>query len=327
MIYLTEESVRTHTPWEPLVNAIEAVLKEYDLLTPPRLSFELRGAPDGDGEGRLLFMPSWQAETDIGIKTVTYRPDNERFGLPSHGANYVLMDARSGRIKAILEAHELTARRTAAVSVLAARYLARSDAKRLLIIGSGPVAGALASAHAASRQLERIEVFGRNRDKVDALLEGLAGQGVAASRSVNLESSVRKADIVCSATSACSPVLRGEWLQPGTHVDLIGSFTPEMREADDAAIALADSIWVDTSVATSETGDLIAPLGSGVIVAADIAGDLRDLVASGRSRRDSEAQVTLFKAVGFAPCDLAAARLALAGAQPQADVAKLQATY
>lgn len=326
MIYLTEESVRTHTPWEPLVDAIEAVLKGYDLLTPPRLSFELTGASGEDG-GRLLLMPSWHAEADIGIKTVTYRPDNGRFGLPSHGANYVLMDARSGRVKAILEAHELTARRTAAVSVLAARYLARSGANRLLIIGSGPVAGALACAHAASRRLERIEVFGRNRAKVDDLIERLAHEGIAASRSIDLEASVRTADIVCSATSARSPVLRGEWLQPGTHVDLIGSFTPEMREANDAVVELADAIWVDTMVAATESGDLIAPLGSGIIGKDDIAGDLRELIATGRSRRNDETQITVFKAVGFAPCDLAAARLALAGANSQADSAKLLATH
>lgn len=326
MIYLTEESVRTHTPWEPLVRAIQAVLKENDLLTPPRLSFALAG-DSWEAGGRLLFMPSWQAETDIGIKTVTYRPDNGRFGLPSHGANYMLMDARSGRVKAVLEAHELTARRTAAVSVLAARYLARSDAKRLLIIGSGPVAGALASAHAASRHLERIEIFGRNSDKVDALIQDLNNQGIVACRSIDLATSVTTADIVCSATSARSPVLKGEWLQSGTHVDLIGSFTPEMREADDAVIAHADAIWVDTMVATVETGDLIAPLGAGIIATADIVGDLRDLIAAGKSRRDSEAQITVFKAVGFAPCDLAAARLALAGAKPQADATKLHATH
>jgi len=315
-MYFTEDAVRQHLPWRLLAEAIESKVSQPDVVAPRRLSFEL-GAPGGRQSGRLLIMPSWNAETMVGIKTVVYRPDNLSVGLPTHGANYVLVNARSGLVEAVLEAHELTTRRTAAVSALAARYLARGGSGRLLIVGSGPVAHALASAHATSRTLESIQVFGRTRSRLDAMITALQNEGIRATRCDDLRAATQHADIICVATSSTEPLIKGEWLLPGVHVDLIGSFTPAMREVDDALIGRADAIWVDSLVAAQESGDLVGPIAAGVIREQDIRGDLRQLVAGETRKRRSESDITVFKAVGLALCDLAAAELVVRQARGQ----------
>lgn len=314
MLYLREETVAKHLPWQTLVRAIESAVRRADAVVPRRLSFEL-GSTTDTSPGRLLIMPSWNAETTIGIKTVTYRPDNAHLGLPSHGANYIVMNARSGVVEAVMEAHELTVRRTAAVSALAAKYLARRSSRHLLIVGSGPVARALASAHAASSTLENIEVFGRTQERVDAMIAALEREGIAATRCDSLEEAAKRADIICMATASTVPLIKGDWLRAGVHVDLIGSFTPTMREVDDVLLSRADDIWVDTLVAIQESGDLQGPIAAGVISEQDIAGDLHTLLREGVAKRRSESDITVFKAVGFGLCDLAAAQLVLAGAK------------
>jgi ornithine cyclodeaminase/alanine dehydrogenase-like protein (mu-crystallin family) len=312
--FFTEEAVREHLPWGSLAQAIESKVRQPDVVAPRRLSFEL-GVTEGPQPGRLLIMPSWNADTLIGIKTVVYRPDNLRVGLPTHGANYLLVNARSGEVEAVLEAHELTTRRTAAVSALAARYLARSGSRRLLIVGSGPVAHQLASAHAALRSLESIMVFGRTRSRVDAVITALEREGIGATRCDDLQAATQRADIICMATSSTEPLIKGKWLRPGAHVDLIGSFTPSMREVDDDLIDRADAIWVDTLVAAQESGDLTGPIAAGVIGEYDIEGDLRMLVGDEMPKRRTETDITVFKAVGLAICDFAAAELVLNSAR------------
>jgi alanine dehydrogenase len=313
VMYFTEDAVRQHLPWRSLVQAIESKLGQPDVVAPQRLSFDL-GAPKGLQSGRLLIMPSWNAETMVGIKTVVYRPDNLSVGLPTHGASYVLMNARSGLVEAVLEAHELTTRRTAAVSALAARYLARAGSARLLIVGSGPVAHALANAHATLRPLESIQVFGRTRSRLDAMITALQNEGIRATHCDDLRAATQHADIICVATSSTEPLIKGEWLRPGVHIDLIGSFTPAMREVDDVLMHRADAIWVDTLAAARESGDLIGPIAAGMIHEQDIRGDLRKLVAGETSKRRSESDITVFKAVGLALCDLAAAELVVSQA-------------
>jgi ornithine cyclodeaminase/alanine dehydrogenase-like protein (mu-crystallin family) len=317
MLYFTEEAVRQHLPWRSLAQAIESKVGQPDVAAPRRLSFEL-GASEGLQSGRLLIMPSWNAEAMVGIKTVVYRPDNLNAGLPTHGANYLLMNARSGLVEAVLEAHELTTRRTAAVSALAARYLARGGSGRLLIVGSGPVAHALADAHASLRPLESIQVFGRTRSRLDAMITALQNEGIGATRCDDLRAATQHADIICMATSSTEPLIKGEWLRPGVHIDLIGSFTPAMREVDDVLMRRADAIWVDTLAAAQESGDLVGPIAAGVIREQDICGDLGKLVAGETTKRRSESDITVFKAVGLALCDLAAAELVVSRATPEA---------
>lgn len=321
MNYLNEDDVRRNLPWAGLIRAIAEAVAEDQITAPRRTGYELPPL-SGEAAGHLLIMPAWRGGGTIGIKTVTYRPDNRRRGERSHGANYLLIDGASGEALAVLDGRELTERRTAAVSALAARSLARADSRRLLVVGTGPVARNLALAHAASRDLALIEIYGRDAARAGRVVENLARDGVHAQVCEDLPASAAAADIISSATSAVSPVLLGAWLHPGVHVDLVGSFTPQMREVDDALMARADSIWVDTSVAAEESGDLVGPLTSGSIAASSITGDLKALLTGRAGARDPR-HITVFKSVGFATPDLAAAQLALAGAASQPDAKRV----
>lgn len=308
LITLDEQQVRHNLPWHRLLPAIEQALLRQSGGAPARLSYEM--VSQGEAAGRLLVMPAWTGDTGIGMKTVTYWPENEARGLPSHGASYILMNARTAEVTAVLAAENMTMRRTAAVSVIAARRLMRADARRLLVVGAGPIAANLAEAHATAHDFQTIQVYARRRERAVALTDALARIGIEATVAQDLESAAGQADVISMATSATSPILKGEWVRPGTHVDLVGSFTPRMREADDELIRRAAAIWVDTDVAMAESGDLVQPIESGLIARSDIRGNLATLVSGGFDRKPDD--ITLFKAVGFALIDLAAAQCALA---------------
>jgi len=319
LIQLTNEQVREATPWPTLIAAIEDAVLANATGAPPRASFEL--VAEGSATGHLLLMPAWQGTSVIGVKTVMFRTDNPRFGLASHSANYILMDGRSGEVLAVLDGEALTARRTAAISIIAAKRLMRTDATRLLVIGAGPVARALASAYASFHAFDTIEIYARDADRAAAAVAELADDGVSATVCRDLPLSAGRADVISMATSARAPVLKGAWLSDGTHVDLVGSFTPEMREVDDALIARAASVWVDTDVALGESGDLVHSLANGTLAPSVLGGSIHDLVTNPPHR--SRDAITLFKAVGFALPDLAAAQCTLAMAVQPAQRAVL----
>jgi ornithine cyclodeaminase/alanine dehydrogenase-like protein (mu-crystallin family) len=210
---------------------------------------------------------------------------------------------------AIMDGRALTAWRTGAASALAARYLARADAAHLVMIGAGALAPHLVRAHAAVRPITRVTLWNRTRGKAVALAFGLAVSGIEVTVTDDLEGAVRDADIVSCATLSSEPLIRGTWLRRGTHVDLVGGFTPKMREADDQAVKRA-RLYVDTRAgAGKEAGDIVIPLKRGVIAQADIRGDLFDLCRGKVKGRTSATQITLFKSVGTAIEDLAAAIL------------------
>jgi alanine dehydrogenase len=262
--------------------------------------------------GTLLLMPAWQPGGPLGVKIATVFPDNARHSLPSVFASVLLLDGETGRPLALLDGPSLTLRRTAAASALAADYLARPDSTRLLMVGTGALAPHLVAAHRALRPIEETMIWGRDPAKARALAARLCGDGGAARPVVDLAAAAAEADIVSCATLAREPLVRGEWLRPGAHLDLVGGYTPEMREADDAAVARA-SVYVDTIAgATREAGDIVQPLRSGVLAEHDIRGDLFALARGEAPGRRSADEITLFKSVGTALEDLAAARLALA---------------
>jgi alanine dehydrogenase len=267
------------------------------------------GAQDGS-DGTLLLMPAWQAGGALGVKIVTVFPGNARRALPAVHGTYVLLDAATGVPAAVLDGTALTLRRTAAASALAASYLARPDSRVHLMVGTGALAPHLVAAHAAMRPIRQHLVWGRNADKATALAARLAADGVAATPVADLAAAVGMADIVTCATLARDPLIRGAWLRPGAHLDLVGGYTPEMREADDDAVARA-RVYVDTAAALQEAGDIVQPLASGVLTRDRIAGDLFALCRGERPGRGDAAEVTLFKSVGTALEDLAAARLAV----------------
>jgi ornithine cyclodeaminase len=277
---------------------------------PARHHHSIAPAAADASPGTLLLMPAWQSGGRLGIKIVTVFPDNAARSLPSVYGTYLLLDARTGAPQAVLDGTALTLRRTAAASALAAGFLARPDAAVHLMVGTGALAPHLVAAHAALRPIRKTLIWGRDPSKSAGLAARLAAQGIAATAAENLEAAVVGADIVTCATLAREPLLRGEWLRPGTHVDLVGGYTPEMREADDASIARA-RVFIDTEAALREAGDIVQPLRSGVLTRDRIAGDLFDLARGIRFGRGAPAEITLFKSVGTALEDLAAAQLAL----------------
>jgi ornithine cyclodeaminase len=274
-------------------------------------------APTQTEPGRdatLLLMPAWTEggaanERFLGCKIVTIFPDNAAAGQPSLHGRYLLMSGATGAPLALMDAQALTAWRTAAASALAASYLARADAEHLVMIGAGALAPHLVRAHLAVRPIRRVTLWNRTRGRAVALAFGLTVTGVEATIADDLETAVRDADIVCCATLSTEPIVRGAWLRPGTHVDLVGGFTPKMREADNDAIKRA-RIFVDTRAgATREAGDIAIPLRRGILTRKGIRGDLFELCRGKAKGRSSDKQITLFKSVGSAIEDLAAAML------------------
>ncbi|HLJ63845.1 MAG TPA: ornithine cyclodeaminase family protein [Stellaceae bacterium] len=260
---------------------------------------------EGESEGNLLLMPAWQSGRHLGVKVLTVFP-----GHPAEGA-YLLFDAKSGETVAVIDAMMLTARRTAAASALAASYLARPDCERLLMVGTGALAPHLIEAHASVRPIRHVLVWGRNPEKARRLAHRLDRRNLKVIATEDLAGAVRGAHIICCATPSRQPLIEGHWLPLGVHVDLVGGFTPDMREADDETVRRA-RIFLDTREgALAEAGDIIAPLRSGALTPEDIAGDLTELTRGTRAGRRFHDQITLFKSVGAALEDLAAAELAL----------------
>ena len=254
-----------------------------------------------------LVMPAWIPGRFFGLKVVNVAPGNAARGLPGLFASYQLFDAGTGAPLALIDGGELTARRTAAASALAASRLARPDARRQLIVGAGRVGSLLAPALRAVREIDDVQVWSRDPAAASRLAASLAADGHPARAVDDLAGAAADADIVSCATLAAEPLVRGEWLRPGTHLDLIGGFTPAMREADDACFAGAE-VWVDTLEALAKAGDLLHPIASGALRREDVRGTLADLCATPAAARDPAAR-TVFKSVGTALEDLAAAIL------------------
>lgn len=311
MIFLDADAVARFTPWNVLADAIERAVVDNQCESPPRLSYRLRDR--ARGTGTLLVMPAWRNGSAIGIKTVMVWPgahgDDAK---PSHVASFVLLDAQTGAVVAILDGNQLTARRTAAVSVVAARRLLRRDAERLLVVGTGPVALHLAEAHFASGRFSTIEIHGRRLAAAEAMVAQLAAKGIKCKVSLDLAASARAADMIAAATAANAPVIDGAWLRDDAHLALIGGFTPAMREANDDAVRRASAIWVDDRTAITTAGDLVQPIADGVLTGAEVHGDLRALLELTESSTASAPGLTIFKSVGFATLDLAAAEAAVA---------------
>ena len=191
---------------------------------------------------------------------------------------------------------------------MAARFLAREDAGHLLVVGSGRVARLLPSAYREVRAIREVTVWSRDHDAALRLAAELSADGFDAHASGDLEAAVRRADIVSCATLSTEPLIRGEWLQAGSHLDLIGGFTPQMREADDACFAGA-RVFVDTAEALQKSGDLLGPMSRGVFAPADVCATLEALCRGAHPGRRDARERTVFKSVGTALEDLAAAML------------------
>ncbi|HEY2138097.1 MAG TPA: ornithine cyclodeaminase family protein [Xanthobacteraceae bacterium] len=311
---LGPDDIAAALSYPALVEALRAAFRA-DITVPVRHHHTL---PQPGRDATLLIMPAWSApapgaEPFVGCKLVTIFPDNAAAGQPSLQGSYLLMSGATGAPLCLMDARALTAWRTAAASALAATYLARDDAAHLVMIGAGALAPQLVRAHAAVRPIKRVTLWNRTRGRAISLAFGLSVGGIAAEVADDLAGAVAEADIVCCATLSLAPILRGKWLRPGTHVDLVGGFTPKMREADDDTVRRA-RLYVDTRAgALKEAGDMVIPLRRKVIAKTAIRGDLFDLCRGKAKGRTSGKQITLFKSVGTAIEDLAAATLVWRG--------------
>lgn len=307
MLILGLEETRAALPFKALVEALREMFAQgCEMPVRHHHTMQVPGEPDAT----LLLMPAWQTGAHLGVKIVGVFPGNSARGKAAVNATYVLMSATNGETLAMIDGGELTARRTAAASALAAGYLARKDASHLVVAGTGRLALNIVEAHAAVRPISRVTVWGRNIDKAREVAVRAASLGFIASATEDLATAVSEGDIVSCATLSPTPVVLGEWLKPGVHVDLIGAFRPDTRESDDEAIRRS-SVFVDTRAgATKEAGDIVMPIASGALQPADIKADLYELTRGIHPGRQSETEITLFKSVGTALEDLAGAILA-----------------
>jgi alanine dehydrogenase len=263
----------------------------------------------GDAPATLLLMPAWQPGGDTGVKLVHVCPGNETQGLPSVQGIYVLFDGRTGTPRAVLDGTALTLRRTAAASALAASYLARTDSSHLLMIGAGALAPHLVLAHASVRPIEKVSLWNRALGRAQTLAKQLASEHFNVVVVDDLEAAIPEADIVSCATMSQEALVRGAWLRPGTHVDLVGAFRPDMRESDDEVMRRG-IVFVDTMAgAMAEAGDILQPVASGALRQEAIVADLAKLCRGQHPGRRGASEITVFKSCGAALEDLAAARL------------------
>jgi len=307
----TFDAATTHErlPMAALIDALRA-MAVAGCVVPQR---QVHTVVEGVAPGHLLMMAAWQPGRHLGVKTVTVFAGNAGHGLPSLHALYTLFDAATGVPVAQIDGAALTARRTAGVSALAASYLARTDARRLLVVGSGRVASLLPQAMAAVRPIGHVLVWNHRSEGARTLARSLCEQGLHAEATDDLRGAVRRADVVSCATLATQPLIRGDWLQPGTHLDLIGSFAPDMREADAQCVARA-RVFVDQDEALAKAGDLLQAMAEHAFERNALQGTLEQLCRGERPGRGNANEITLFKSVGSAWQDLAAAGLVVARA-------------
>jgi ornithine cyclodeaminase len=272
--------------------------------------------PEG-GRNDWLILPAWQYGRHQGVKLVSVFPGNEARGIASVQGLYLLFDGTSGLPLLCVDGAALTLRKTAANSALAATFLARRDASTLLMVGAGAMAPHLIAAHAAVRPIRRVLIWNRSPARAEALARDLDLPKVEVSVAGDLAAAVGEADVVSAATMSRDPLIRGDWLKPGQHLDLVGGYREDMREADDAAVSRS-RIFVDARfTAAAHAGDICQPLAAGLIADADIT-DTFQLARGERPGRQNEAEITLFKSGGGGHEDLGTAQYLLSRLQEKA---------
>lgn len=304
MLVLDAEAVRSRAPLSAMIACLRAAFLRRTVAH-PRQIVEL---PDGRV---LLVMPAFDAQGAGAVKLATVSPDNAAKGLPTVQAAIVAF-SETGTPIALIDGASVTQLRTAAASALASQYLSREDSAHLVVIGTGALAPYMAAAHCTVRPITRVSVCGRREERAVetvSAIRSLVSNQVELTVAQSVEDAVASADIVTCATSSKTPVLLGRWLKRGVFVDLVGSFKPSTREADDDVV-LRSRIFVDTfEGALAEAGDLLDPLERGILRRERIEGELADLVSGRVTGRVDQSESILFKSVGTAIEDLAAVQL------------------
>ena len=300
-------AIEAATPWPTLIDALSDVFAGKHQ-APNRHIHEI--VVPGAREATALLMPAWIEGEIYGVKLANIFPSNGALGLPSVSSIYIAFDGRTGQVRATMDGGTLTVRRTAATSALASAYLSRPESETLLMIGAGRMAPMLIAAHRSVRRIRRVMIWARDTSRAGDL-----AKATDAEVATDLGTAVAEADIISTATLSRAPLIEGRWLKPGTHLDLVGAYAPAMRETDAEAVARA-SVFIDTlGGARAEAGDLIQAEHEGSFSWSDVRADLSDLTTGRHQGRTSDTEITMFKSVGAAIEDLAAARLVLAESQ------------
>jgi alanine dehydrogenase len=316
MINISKEQLVGNLNYPILIEALRKAFQEK-YIVPPRHHHNYQNPKEGV-ESTLLLMPAWQVGKYLGVKMVTVSPKNGKYNLPSIHGIYTLFDAEKGMPLAQIDATTLTAQRTAAASALASSFLSKKNSKTLLMVGTGALAPELIRAHASVRPIETVYIWGRDLEKAKAVssfitthLQNSENAKFDIFPIENIEEGIEKADIISCATLSSTPLIFGKKLRAGQHLDLVGAYRPDMREADDKAI-LRSAVFIDTYDGMQESGDIGSPLKNGILKRENICGDLFELCRgekAGRKDNASVDEITLFKSVGHALEDLAAAKL------------------
>lgn len=303
---ISNEFIEKNTNFLELISEIKINFSNDEVLVPMRHHHDFPN-PEVNSDSTLLLMPAWNPSKNAGVKIVTVSPENGQFNLPSIQGTYIYFDAIKGSIKAILEAKSLTAKRTAAASALASSFLSRESSSSLLMIGTGALSKNLILAHAAVRPIKNVFVWGRNFDKATAICRALENENFTITPIKSIEEKIPEVDIISSATLSKNPLVLGNYLKAGQHIDLVGAYKKDMREADDEAITKS-TVFIDTfQGGLKESGDIVIPLQNGTLKEKGIKADLFQLCSNQKKGRNSDEEITLFKSVGHALEDLAAA--------------------
>ncbi len=306
VIQLDDEYINENTIFSELILELKRGFASQSVMVPMRHHHDFPN-PEVGSDSTLLLMPAWNPSKEAGVKIVTVSPENGQFGMPSIQGVYILMDAIKGGVKAILQAKSLTSKRTAAASALASTYLSKENASSLLMIGTGALSSNLIQAHASVRPIKKVFVWGRSLAKAKTICDNFLGEDFEAIAIGSIEEKLGEVDIISCATLSKSPLVLGKYLRAGQHIDLVGAYKKDMREADDQTIELA-SIYIDTKHGgLKESGDIVIPLQNGTLKVEDIKGDLFGLCSGTKEGRRNDNEITVFKSVGYALQDLVAA--------------------
>lgn len=305
--FISKEKVRQALQYPQLIHALREAFQQ-EIVTPKRHAHQLSEQVNSS----LLLMPAWNPSGHTGVKLVTVAPQNK--DTPTVHAIFILFDSVTGVPLAFMDGEEITQKRTATASALASSFLSRENSSHLLLVGNGSLAPHMALAHSYTRPINKITIWGRSVEKSECCRQTLMSftdlpKGIKIEITNDLAESCMSADIITCATTSRQAIIKGEWIQPGTHLDLVGGFKPDMREVDDELMAKS-VVFVDTFTgALAEAGDILQALQSGSLKKEAIVAELADLCAGRHTGRQSEQEVTVFKSVGTALEDLCAANL------------------
>lgn len=306
--FIDKETIEANYEFPEVIESLDSAFSNSSIEVPMRHHHDYPNPPEKD-ESTLLLMPAWEPGKDLGVKMVTVSPNNGAYHLPSIQGIYLLFDAHKGNCRALLDAKSLTAIRTAATSALASKYLSRENSESLLMVGTGALSPMLIKAHASVRPIKRVYIWGRSVEKAEAIKSQLNNEHFEIEVVTTIAEGIKKADIISCATLSKTALIEGQYLKAGQHLDMVGAYRPDMREADDECLKRS-RVFVDHYAgATKETGDIKIPLDEGVITRDHLIAELFELCPGKKRGRESAEEITFFKSVGHALEDLVTATL------------------